>query len=86
MNGFLRSAFIVAAISTIPVTYRYAKQTINYCSNTFLRSNCAESFVFAAGSLSLTLFFLGGVTSNTPKKRILLKDEDESGTYEELER
>ena len=85
MNGFLRSAFIVAAISTIPVTYRYAKETVDYCSNYF-DYDCRDSFVYAAGSLSLNLFFLGGATSNMPKKRILLKDEDESGTYEELER
>tara|TARA_A100001388_G_C28481339_1_gene362501 strand:+ start:8 stop:265 length:258 start_codon:yes stop_codon:yes gene_type:complete len=85
MNGFLRSAFIVAAISTIPVTYRYAKETVDYCSYYF-GDDCRDNFVYAAGSLSLTLFFLGGAMSNTPKKRILLKDEAESGTYEELER
>lgn len=85
MNGFLRSAFIVAAISTIPLTYRYAKETVDNCNYGY-RSSCSDSFVFATVSLSLNLFFLGGATSNRPKKRIFLKDEDESGTYEELER
>ena len=85
MNGFLRSAFIVAAISTIPITYRYAKETLDDCSNNYLY-DCRDNFVFATGSLSLNLFFLGGAMSSRPKKRIFLKDEDDSGTYEELER
>ena len=75
MNFFLRSAFIVAAISTIPLTYRFAKGAKIYCIDLNYAEECANSFVLATGSLTATLFFLGGAIPNTTKKRILPKDE-----------
>ena len=68
MNYFLRSAFVVAAISTGAFSVAIVPDVGDSCEFGDFRT-CSISLGLASGSIASTLFFLGGATNKIAKDK-----------------